>query len=419
MALVEVVVAAIKLGNTNNLLLTLSLAAIALPGVEDVSAADASYFDINSQFSRYSESNNRMQVDVYQASAFIPISSNWDLKVNGVTDIVTGASPVLYLPGNAGKPFMVMSGASIHDVRDAVDITANYKHQQGSFAVGLGRSTENDYTSNFFSLDNRLDLNNKNTTLETAYSFSSDSVWAIDHCPPHCLGDTNTSGQYKRPGVGGDKSTHQGLIGMTQILDKNSLLQTNLTYTFNEGYLSDPYKVVYTPWVTTPYPGYSDFGGYSHDTRPGNRHQVAILTRYVRHFNQLNSAAVHLDYRFYTDNWGIQAHTFEAAWIQPLLSQWQLIPRVRYYSQNSADFYQPYFDTPRSDGHYSSDYRLAQFGAFSGGVELSKEFFETVKLGFGIDFYQRRQDQAISGGIGSSVDNYSFSILSAKLNVKF
>ena len=191
----------------------------------------------------------------------------------------------------------------------------------------------------------------------------------------------------------------------------------SLTYTYNGGYLSDLYKAVYASWVTDPYPIYG--GTFIHDTRPSNRNQIALLTRYVRHFSSLNSAAVHWDYRYYVDTWGVNAHTFEATWIQPVWADWKISPTVRYYTQGSADFYQPYFTAQRADGHYSSDYRLAQFGAIGGGVQVSKDFFERLNLGFGIDFYERKNNYGFNSGSGTSVDNFTFSMYSAKIYFKF
>lgn len=416
----------------------LTTAALALLNAAPVQAGEAEYADLNSQFSRYEESGGRMNIDIYQASALLPFTDRLRFKVNGVKDIITGASPVANLPKLNGKPYQLLSGASIKDERDSVDGTLSYKHDNGTVSLGGGRSSENDYESNFVNIDSRFDFNQKMTTLETGYGFSSDTVWAIDHCPPHCLStntNTETSGlstdglssdagntsnkqsTYKRPDVGGDKVTHQGVLGITQIIDKNSLLQANVTYTYSGGYLSDPYKAVYAPWATEPYPIYG--GTFVHDTRPSSRNQVALFTRYIRHFAALNAAALHLDYRYYADTWGVDAHTVNATWIQPIWNDWKISPSVRYYTQGAADFYQPYFTQQRADGYYSSDYRLAQFGAIGGGVQISKDFFERLNVGFGIDFYQRKKNYGFSGGAGSSIDDFSFSFYTAKLNFKF
>jgi hypothetical protein len=411
---VEVVVAVIK--RNKSALSTLSLAALALPGVI-ASAADSDQYSVDTLFSRYSESQNRMKIDAYQASAFLPLTDTLNFRVNGVKDVVTGASPVTYYPA-AGKAKMIMSGASIADVRDAVDISASYTNNLGQFGVDVGRSSENDYNSSFFNIDSKFDFNQKNTTLALGYGFASDNVWAIDHCPPHCEGMVGNEGKYRRSGVGGDKQNHQGLIGITQLLDKHSFVQANLTYSYSGGYLSDPYKAVYAPWVTEPYPNYAD-SGFMHDTRPGEKHQIAFLTRYVRHFSNLNSAALHLDYRYYADTWNIGAHTFELSWNQPIVDHWSITPKFRYYSQNAAEFYQPYYTSQRTDGFYSSDYRLARFGSVSGGVQIEKQFFSKLSVGFAIDFYKRDYSYSINGGAGSPVDNFTFSILSANINYKF
>ena len=83
---------------------------------------------------------------------------------------------------------------------------------------------------------------------------------------------------------------------------------------------------------------------------------------------------MHVDYRFYHDDWGITAHTLEADWGQPLGAGWTITPRIRYYSQTAANFYYPYIlTTMNQDGAYtlpnnfSSDHRLSAYGALSGG----------------------------------------------------
>lgn len=420
-----------------NALKALTLATLALPGISGsaFAAGEAEYFDANTLFSRYSESGNRMKIEVYQATANIPINDKFKLKVNGVKDVISGASPIYYYrDGNTGQTKMQKSAASIKEVRDSQELAGTYTYQGGTLGLGVARSSEHDYDSNSFNIDSRNEFNNKRTVLATGYGFSSDQVWAVDHCHPekavnNCINPADfpgmnlvpqmTDGMYKRPGVGGDKTTHQWLLGATQIINKDALVQTNLTYTRNDGYLSDPYKEVWVPWDNNTWLPPHSYGHFRHDTRPDSRDQFAFLTRYVQHFGVLNSAAMHLDYRLYVDNWGVNAHTFEFAWVQPIYAGWEITPRARYYSQGSADFYQPFFDAPRADGYYSSDYRLASFGAYGGGVQLSKEVFNHANLGFGIDFYERQQNYTMHGGKGSSVDDYSFSLFSAKVNVKF
>lgn len=394
-------------------LAALTAAALALPGLAPVARADSPPQGalVDTNFSRYEENAGRMRVDIYQAALTVPVGDRLSLRFNGVKDVVSGASPVgvgrgRYGYGQRSEPLsLVMSGASIFDVRDEVDIGLNYYLDEATLGVNVGKSNENDYSSDFFNLDGRFELNDKATTLAAGYGYASDTVWEI----------VDVDGQKtKAPGVGGDKDTHQAMLGVTQVLDKNSLAQLNLTYTHSNGFLSDPYKYALVDGYSNDY-----FPDFVRDSRPGYRDQFAVLLRYVRNFSALNAAALHLDYRFYADTWGIDAHTFELSWIQPIAYGFELRPRLRYYTQGSADFYQPTYDAPRADGLYSSDYRLAGFGALSGGVQLSTEVLGRLRVAGGVDFYQRRQDYGISGGAGTSVDDYSFSMYSVSLNLKF
>ncbi len=424
----------------------LTLATLALPGISNqVSAGEAKYLDFDTLFSRYSESDNRIKVEVYQATANIPINDKFKLKVNGVKDIISGASPIMYkqrfnVATKKLESYRDMSSPSIREVRDSQELAGTYTYQGGTLGLGVARSSEHDYESNSFNIDSRNEFNSKRTVLATGYGFSSDQAWAIDRCDQskgnpfdyiktatHCLSPDQQSGMYKRPGIGGEKSTHQWLLGATQIINKDALVQTNLTYTRNDGYLSDPYKEVYAPGIGEYMAVYNEepnaiLGGNGftarHDTRPNSRDSFAFLTRYVQHFGALNSAAMHVDYRFYGDNWGVNAHTFELAWVQPIYAGWQITPRARYYSQNEADFYTLKL-TDDSARYYSSDYRLASFGAYGGGVQLSKEILDHATLGFGIDFYERKKSYGMTNGKGESFDDYSFSLFSANVKVKF
>ncbi len=411
MASVEVAVAATDSPRDSLRLAALTAAALALPGMVPKSRAETAPLvpEVDAAFSRYSESNSRMSVDIYQAAAALPVGDRLSLKANGVKDVISGASPVANGFAPNGQLVQILSSASIRDVRDAVDLSAKYAFDRATMGVNVGRSSENDYTSDFFNLDGQWDLTQKMTTLTGGFGFASDQVWAITHA--------GKGVNVRVPGVGGDKSTYQGLLGVTQILDKKSLLQANLTYNHSDGYLSDPYKFaleLFDPNLITD--GYRSF---VRDSRPGNRDQFGLLFRYVHDFSELNDAALHLDYRFYADTWGLDAHTVEAAWYQPVYDGWQLVPRVRYYSQTAADFYQPFFTTARADGHYSSDYRMASFGAISGGASLSKEFWDRLRISASVDFYERQKGFALSGGAGTPADNFTYSIFSVSFNLKF
>ena len=215
------------------------------------------------------------------------------------------------------------------------------------------------------------------------------------------------------------KTSQQYLFGVSQVIDKDSVLQSNMTFGYQSGYLSDPYKLVY-------FSGDGNLSGLNPDSRPNEKFQWAWLTQYVRHFQQLNSAALHADYRYYIDDWGINAHTMELSWHQPIVDNWQLIPRFRYYSQTQADFYQAVFDSDvlQVATIYSSDYRMAGFGTLSGGIKLSKEFtkiklISQMKFQTGIEYYDHKANYQLGGNNAGSFNDFSYYMMTASVNLKF
>jgi hypothetical protein len=75
-------------------------------------------------------------------------------------------------------------------------------------------------------------------------------------------------------------------------------------------------------------------------------------------------------YRYYTDNWGINAHSLELEVpykISPFVS---VSPFYRFYTQTAADYFAPYQQHQLSDEFYTSDYDLSEFNSHFGGLNL-------------------------------------------------
>ena len=87
---------------------------------------------------------------------------------------------------------------------------------------------------------------------------------------------------------------------------------------------------------------------------------------------------------------------------------WSITPGVRYYSQTAADFYQDYFSYLPDDGIYSSDYRLAGFGALSYRLKLSKSLADNIRLDAGVEYYDRRDGLALENSRGCGCADYDY-----------
>jgi len=312
-------------------------------------------------YSRYSEAKlpsskvavgserSRYDIDIHQVRFAMPIADRFNLGLDVVHESMSGASPWYVIPGDDGKPVQVMTGATIDDARTDVLLEGKYFMDRGQASLSGGVSFEDDYFAINGGLGGELDLNEKNTTLSSGIGVSIDSIKPVD------------TDQYPLRPNHEKKQTYSGFVGLSQVLGRSTAMQSTLTYQLGNGYLSDPYKQALV------------VGEPLGDSRPDLRNQISWLSRYRHHFSSLD-ATLHADYQFYWDDWKISAHSFELAWYQSLFEAFQLIPSVRYYSQGQADFYAPYYEQTRSDGHYSSDYRLSPYGAISWRIKAETRF---------------------------------------------
>lgn len=335
-----------------------------------------------------------------------------------------------------------MSTAS-PETRKQGDFNLGYEWDEAALDIGGGISSERDYESRFGSLAGRWDFNQKLTSLNLSLSYTnSDTNATLDHDATPYIYDTTTAGlnaynststnsQIELKGgnkvLSGNRQDWATTLGLTQVLNKNALIETGVGYTRSTGYLANPYKAVETAFINPGQTGdiLTGFAIGLLEKRPDERNQLTANMRYVQYIEGLG-AAVHFDYRFFHDDWGINAHTFETDWSQPLGHGWTVTPRIRYYSQDAADFYTPYmvsqqgyrqFDPQKLPDHYSSDHRLSGYGALSGGITVSKQFAKGISLEAGAEYYSHAGSLKLGGGGEGAYADFDFYMVNAALKV--
>lgn len=239
--------------------------------------------------------------------------------------------------------------AQVDDERIGVGMELTKTLKNHTVAAQISLSEESDYTSHAVALRNSTDFNQKNTTLLLGVSYAHDVVDAV-----------TMSGSES-------KNSLDGMIGVTQVLDKKTTISINLTLGTTDGYLTDPYKVVELNGAIVP------------EIRPDNRTKSILFLALNRYVDSLNGAA-ELTYRYYDDSFGVQGQTIGFSWYQKLSPRWMLRPSVRYYSQTAADFYDIQFTGTPS--YFSSDYRISEMSAIGYGMKLI--WFPSDKLSFDI-----------------------------------
>ena len=240
----------------------------------------------------------------------------------------------------------MVSSASI----DVVTTASPYKEErrQGSlgfdmlngktqYSVSYTNSDENDYTANSASFDLSQDMFGDLTTVSFGFSQGWDEV--------RKRGDSAFSESI-------DRRNYR--LGFSQIVTPQLMMGLNYEIVTDEGFLNNPYRSV-------RYLDASSAQGYSYqpEVYPGTRtsNAVSLNARYFLKYR----AAVHGEYRYYTDTWGIDANTVQVGYTQPWRKQWIFEFGYRWYDQAAADFYSDLFPRADAQNFLARDKELSSF----------------------------------------------------------
>ena len=175
----------------------------------------------------YRESDQRMKVTEPVLWLKTPVADDWEISASGIIDIVSGASPEI-VSNRTGRPVQILSGASgaITDRRRAGELAVKRKFGDHTFAVSRSQSSEDDYRSNASGANATFDFNERNTTLALGLGKSNDRVRSTIE-----------------PTLNARRDTREFLLGVTQVIDRNTLIQSNVTRSKGTGYYNDPYRL--------------------------------------------------------------------------------------------------------------------------------------------------------------------------------
>lgn len=368
-------------------------------------AGEPGSWDFDTAVLYYGEDNGRVQALEPVVAATRYFADERQLGIKLTIDSLTGASPNGATSSDRPQTFTRPSGKGVYTIAPGdAPLDDTFKDTRGAlnvgwsspinsdwrYSTGFNVSAEHDYFSTGLNGSITRYLNDKNTELTLGLAAASDTIKPVGGAPKGLVrvtnpGDTNfwTKFDATRQGDSDSKTLTDALIGVTQVINKRTIMQFNYSLSSSTGYLTDPYKLLSVIDSTTGNTAVDGSGApiYVYEQRPDSRTKHAFFwqTKYMLESGDVIDGS----YRFMTDDWGIASHTID------LKYHWQfdhayLEPHVRYYMQSEADFYRRYaLNTDYNSSTQklnlsdaSADYRLGELTGTTVGVKYARQFHE-------------------------------------------
>ena len=244
---------------------------------------------------------------------------------------------------------VITSGASEYsEQREEVSVSADYLYGKSIFSAGYTNSEESDYTADTYYIGVSQDFFGDLTNVSLGYARGDDEV--------RQNGNADFLEEIER---------HSYRVGISQIMAPNLLMALNYEVITDEGYLNNPYRVYrFLNDPLDPGQGYQQETEVYPETRTSDSASVKLL------YHLPWRASLGANYRYFTDDWGIQAHTGQIGYSHALGPHWVVDLKYRYYQQSAADFYGDLFQFAAQD---DKDFRARD-------KELSDMSSQTVSL---------------------------------------
>jgi hypothetical protein len=369
-----------------------------------VQAAEGEW-DVDSAILFYAEDNDRVEAVEPVISAKKDLGDEEFISMKLVIDSLTGASANGAVPSTMVQTFTTPSGKSTYTADPGeTPLDDTFKDTRVAYSMnwekpidrnnrrnlGFNVSKEYDFTSISGNAMWQHDTNQKNTTYSYGINIELDDIDPVGGVPEPL---TDMTLQDK-----GDSSDTRNIVdllfGVTQVIDRTSLFQVNLSLSEADGYMTDPYKFVSVVDSVTGEPSRQLF-----ENRPDSRSRQSLYGKYKKTLT--NKDIFTASYRYMTDDWGVDSNTFDFTYRFKLNSGYFIQPHLRYYDQSEADFYHYFLvDGARVPSDASADYRLGDMEATTVGVKFGREYDEQHSWSVRLEQYVQTGDESPSEAFG-------------------
>lgn len=379
----------------------LAMAACSLLGSQAATAAEGDW-QIDTAVLLYSE-QDRVSALEPVVSATRDLGDEKSLSLKLVLDSLTGPSANGAQVSNAPQTFTTPSGnqqytvnpgdvpldEEFHDTRGAVSVswTTPLENRLWKTTLGANASSEYDFFSLGVSGALSRDFNKRNTTLTAGLNYEADSIKPVGGTPVPFADMTAAKAASDME----SRTVTDLLLGVTQVINRTTIMQFNYNLSASSGYMNDPYKIITKSAGGTP-------ADYVFENRPDSRTKHSLYWETKHAFG--NGDILDASYRFMTDDWGVASNTLDARYRYMAGNHWYVEPHVRWYDQGEADFYvdtligKPLPAANDKSKSFSADYRLGALTTTTFGARIGKRIDETGDAWVSLETMQQSGDTA-------------------------
>jgi hypothetical protein len=324
-----------------------------------------------------------------------------------------------------GTPWQASSGASAQD--QLVNLNASYSHSSDDrnfiWSADINVSNEYDYTSIGFGGGITKLYNEKNTEFSLKgnvyldqwrpiyptelHEFSTYGVNFQNEGYFRGITVYNQNGQVSsgylpdsfNPWDSVNRNSYSLSFSFSQIITNKMQFSLFFDIVKQEGLLSTPYHRIYFADKENFYignlvnaSGQSNIANYENNSNtgiyrladdserlPGSRIKLPVGLRLNYYANEFIKIRTY--YRYYVDDWGIQAHTANIELPIKINDKFTVYPMYRYYIQTASKYFAPFEKHLSTERYYTSDYDLSKFNSNQYGFGITYvDIFTNFKI---------------------------------------
>lgn len=259
-----------------------------------------------------------------------------------------------------------VSSASYQDTRNYGNVGYNRKNlnRNSSYGLKAGVSKEYDYQSFSTGIMYSKEWNNGNTELNLNGQAFFDKWLGKEHSnqliyPEMWLGDFLGYAMHDNP----VRNSYNASLFFSQVLTRRLQVGVSAELIYMHGLLSTPFHSVY----------FADKEDFAFDIErlPDSRLKIPLSVRI--NYYPLDFLILRAYYRYYTDDFGIEAHSFNIETPLKLNRQFTISPFYRFHKQSASTYFAPYKTHLSGSRYYTSDYDLSAL--------------QTHRIGMGLKYY--------------------------------